>query len=149
MMDHEGGFRLGDLIGGGPPPPEGVYVVYLREWEQAQTRDTQKPMLKLRWEISSGSFAGRVVYDQIVVHRKGIFRAAHILDALGRERDTFYESAADCATDLIRMLEDGAKVTIVLKHRRDVSDPEKVYGEIAMYSRYVPSEEDVGESSPF
>lgn len=64
--------------------PDGNYDVKIAEVTLTRTKETQKPMLKITYEVVGGEFAGKKVFDNAVLDsRSGKFVVNQICVAIG------------------------------------------------------------------
>lgn len=126
-------FKLGEKIGG-TVVPAGVYNARLDHWESAVTRERKLPMVKVRWRICDGEFAGQVLFDQFVVSEDAIFRACQVLSALGFPPDAEFENPKQCVSEMIKGLENDAVISLSVTKNQHPTDRTREVNNISMYS---------------
>lgn len=129
------GFTIGEKLRG-PVLPEGTYDVLFEDYVMAAMNDGT-PLLKLRFKVINGEYAGQYVQDTVKVSSDGIWKACQILAALGMPDSTYYDSEESCATDVVRKLEAAGPLRVVVKHSRG-RDPDRVFPNIVSYAPLPP-----------
>jgi len=140
------GFKLGDKLGGATVEP-GLYNIRLYEWSKTTTNVSNKPMIKLQWKIVDGDYEGQLLFDQVVTTEEGIFRACNILSAVGYSSDTEFDSVDECASAMIKALEDDAVLTASVTKKPHPNDRTREVNNIATYFPYSGETQTKGEDN--
>ena len=51
----------------GEPLPEGTYSVRIKKIQETVTKEKQRPMIKIQYQVMGGAYQGRVIFDNIVI----------------------------------------------------------------------------------
>ncbi|MBT9151366.1 MAG: hypothetical protein DDT40_01559 [candidate division WS2 bacterium] len=139
------GFTVGDKVGKFDPIPDGLYPVRLDEWSMDRTKRDNMPLLRLRFVVTEGDYAGRMLFDQVKVAEDGIWRACTILAALDVAHNQYFETAQECADFLVLKLEEEPSLRIVVGHAAGIDDPSKTFNKVIQYVGCEPASHGKGK----
>lgn len=98
--------KIGDILAG---LPEGVYQLRLVSAELSQSQ-AGRPLRVLRWEVATGTYAGKEIRDWLVLTSEGLLRWAQLYVAAGGSREEDVQTVDELARRCLAKLQDGRLV---------------------------------------
>lgn len=80
-------YDLADVSSSNEAVPAGNYLCKIDEAELTESKNNN-PMIKIQWEIVEGEFAGRKLFDNLVLIQKCAWKVKQYADIAGIEEGT-------------------------------------------------------------
>ena len=77
------------------PLPEGVYPASIAKVEQALSKSSGNPMLKVEFNIEADGYQGRKVWSNYVLTEAAMWKVQELFSALGLDTDAILEIDTD------------------------------------------------------
>lgn len=114
-MRIELGYDLADVKNEFEPLPPSTYEARITECDFTQSQRTNKPMLKFTWEIVDGEFAGRKLFDNVLLETS--WKVKQYAEAAGIPNGSNPDTTDFIGTDAI--------LTVGYQKKQNPDDPDE------------------------